>query len=124
MKFKKIGVTLVILLAISLAAFSTAYAMTMLYKELSGVGNVDYNAEVTVTDIKATGPERIRVVLTSTATTEADYAYTINLFVNYTEVDTDTVTWTAPQIPGTNKIILFDNIDLSTATNISVEVVR
>ena len=121
---RKLLIALVFVLAIGFASWGVGYAISQLYKEVAGIGNAVFLDQVTVTDVIVSGQHVIRARLTSNAGTEADYAYTVALYLDSVEQATDTVTWSAPQIPGTTKMVIFSSLDLSLVTTYGVEVRR
>ena len=110
---------------IGLALFGTSYAISAFSKTLTGIGNVDYVSEVTVTDIQISGNNKVTVRLTSIGDTQADTTYTVTLYLDQEPfATTQTVSWTSGEIPGTTKKITFDSVPLAPVTEVGVEVTR
>ena len=119
---KKALMTIAILLGVTLAAGSAAYALTTFAKSIAAYGQVKWTDEVTVTASSLDGNDTVKVKLQSNANTVADRVYTIHLYLNGEEAATQTVTWTAPQIPGNNKTKTFGGLDLAGITSWDIEV--
>jgi len=113
-----------LILSLSLAMYTAGYAITSFYKQLVGVGNVSFSQEVNISDIKIAGSDKVKVNLTSTALTEADYVYTVSLYLDFVNIDSTTVSYTAGQIPAFTKKVDFTGVALGGATDIGVEVTR
>lgn len=115
----------VLLLSFAAAGYGVGYAITSFYKQLVGIGNVVYSNEVAVKDIKVAGPTKVKVIVESTANTEADYAYTVTLYLDFVDVvPGQQVSFTAGEIPGTKKTKTFTGLSLGTVTDIGAEVTR
>ena len=121
---KRYLVSVLVSLSLALAFVSAGWAVTQFYKQISGVGNVDFNNEVTISDIQVTGPSRVTVRLTSNVETEADHVYSVTLYLDFVPSASSTVSWTAPQVPGMTKMVQFTGLSLGAAGGIGVEVIR
>jgi len=121
---RKLLVALVFVVAIGFASWGAGYAISQLYKEVAGIGNAVFLDQVTVTDVIVSGQHVIRARLTSNASTEADYSYTVVLYLDSIEQAFDIVSWSAPQIPGVTKMVVFSSLDLGSVTTYGVEVRR
>lgn len=107
---------------LSVAGYFSAQAITMLYKQVTGSGNVEYSDQTTVSQVVVQGADKIKVSLVSTATTVASHVYTVELYLDGNDTATQTVNWTAGQIPGTTKSVTFAGLSLAGVTDYSVEV--
>jgi len=125
MTLKKFAIAITLLLTFALASFGAAQAITALYKQVTGIGNVDYSDEVTVTNIRVTGPSKVQVTMVSNVTTVPDYVYTVTLYLDSVAVvPTTTVTWPLVQIPGVPKNVSFTGLTLGPVASIGVEVTK
>ena len=122
---KKLIIGLLILLGVILASFTVTQAVTALYKQVTGVGSVEYSNEVDVTDLVVMSSSKIKVTITSTASTVAGYNYNVKLFLDGVATGgTQVVTWTSGQIPGTAKNAIFTGLSLGSVTAIGTEVTK
>lgn len=99
-------------------------AITALYKQIAGIGNTEFIDEVTVTELRVASPTKVQVIVKSKSSTVASTVYTVDLYLNGAKSGTSTVSWTASQIPDTEKTISFSGLSLGIVTSIGVDVTR
>ena len=122
---RRLALILAIVIGVMFASYGVGYAITSFYKQLVGVGNVTFNQEVDIFNIQVTGPSSVKVITQSTANTEADYVYTVTLYLDFEAVaPTQTVSFTAPQIPDVKKTITFSSLSLGAVSDVGAEVTR
>ena len=119
---KKIIIAISILIALAVSFGGAAYALSIFAKEIAGYGQIKFTSEVTVTDSSLDGASKVKIKLQSNVNTVADKVYNVRLILNGELVSTQTVSWTAPQIPGNTKVKIFSDLDLSTVTIWDIEV--
>lgn len=123
-KTRNLVIALAIVAGIIVASWGAAFAISSFYKQLTGIGNVEFNQEVTVSNIQVTGSDKIKVSLTSSATTIPATTYTVTLYLDYASESSYTISWSAAEIPGTIKRHDFTGLSLASVSNINVEVTR
>jgi len=114
-----------ITILITLASITAVWSLTSNFRIITGLGSVEWVNEAVVSQINQKGSEtnsQIIIKLTSTADTVADNIYTVTLYLNDIETATDTISWAAGEIPGTQKKITFSGLDLSTINNYNIDV--
>ena len=121
---KKYLLTIGLILALSLALFSSAYAVQIFWKQVTGVGVVKYTAEITVSNVLITSSTEITVSVTSTTNTAAGTSYTITLYLDGVNAGAGAISWTNAQIPGTTKTIIFSGLSLGVVSNLGVEITK
>ena len=122
MKSKILSIVFAVLLI--LIFYSSAMAITALYKQIAGIGNTDFVDEVIVTELRVASPTKVQVIVKSKSSTVANVVYTVNLYLDGAKSGTSTISWTSGQIPDTEKTINFSGLSLGAVTSIGVEVTR
>mgnify|MGYP001618652572 CR=1 FL=1 len=121
---RKLIATIAVLLAVGAAFYGVGYAFTQFYKQVAGVGTVEFVDQATVQDVSVIGADKVKVKVQSNSLTEAGYSYTVAFYLDGEQVATQTVSWTAPQIPGVSKNLTFTGLALAPVTQYGVEVRR
>ncbi len=92
-------------------------------KSIAGLAQDRFTGEVTITDTHASGNDKYTIWVQSNAATVALKVYTIHLyFDDVLQAQTQTVTWTALEIPGTVKKITFTGLNTSSVLIIEPEI--
>lgn len=109
------------MLVVGVLTFSAAGAISLFSEVVAGIGNVEFTDEVEVVKIKVKSTNEVRVRLGTTADTVAERVYTVELYGDDDLLDTDTVSWTAPEF-GTDKDVVFTGLSLGSITEIDIDV--
>ena len=101
-----------------------AIAITMFSQSLAGLGSTTFTDEVEVVKIKVKSTDEVRVRLSPTLNAVAARVYTVELYGDDELLDTDTVSWTAPEIAAsTDKDVTFTGLVLDTVIVVDADVV-
>lgn len=101
-----------------------AYAISFFTKTLAGIGQMTYTNEVSILDIKVKSLSKVDVTVESKSNTVSDRVYIVVLYLDDVKwTDTQTVSWTAEQIPGTKKKVSFVGLDLASTIVVDAEVI-
>jgi len=123
---RKIIITLASLVFVFVALFYTpvgAMAFSYFSKQIAGLAQDRYTNEVTVTDTHASGNSKYVVFVQSNAQTVPLKVYTVYLyFDDVVQPQTQTVSWTVAEIPGTTKKVTFTGLDTSAVQIIEPEI--
>lgn len=124
-RLKKILVAIGLLVLLLFSLPNIAEAIEGIYtKYIVGVAHVDYSQEVNVTDVKVKGSSKVQVTYISTAGTTAALNYTLTLYLNDVASGNTTVSFTAPEIPGTEKKYTFTGLTLAGVTQMDAEITK
>jgi len=121
---KFIQIVAIILVVVFLIGTTTTYAISLFQKNLAGSGQMNFTNEVTITDVKVKSLSKVDVTVESNAQTLALRNYSIYLYLDDVKWETPmTVSWTAGEIPGTQKKVSFSGLSLGPTGLVEVEVV-
>lgn len=120
---KRYLVIAAVFILVAVSASGAAYAISMFIKNISGIGQVNYTAAVGVDNIQVKSMTKVTVTLVSTPQTVAGKVYQADIYLDDVKQNlTQTVSWTAGQIPGGKKKLDFTTTSLATVTQIDAEV--
>ena len=119
---KKWLLVLSILIAVMLGSTAGVMAISMFTQKLAGTGSMKFTDEVILDKIKVKSLSEVFVRLDTTVNAVADRVYTVELYGNYNLLDTETVSWSVPEL-GHKKDVLFTGLSLGPITNFDVDIV-
>jgi len=101
-----------------------AMAVTMFSEKLAGLGSTAFTDEVTIVKIKVKSTSEVRVRVAPTVNAVAARDYTVEIYGDDSLLDSDTVSWTEPEIIAVvNKDVTFTGLTLAAITEIDADVV-
>lgn len=120
----KVLIICIVFITILFFSYATVFALSSMYKQLAGLGNVEFVDQVQVTEIAIVSPTKIKTVIKSIISTEAGYVYKVNIYLDGVNTANQTVSWGSGQIPNIEKTLNFSGLSLGSVTIIGIEVIR